>query len=98
VAGDRGPGNLKVSRTSKHLKGGAVVDDDTHGRVITQEPPVTYLTPKDLQRELRIGEKLCYRLLQNGTIPSIRIGGVYRIHRSRLEEALDIQSDLSREA
>jgi len=49
-----------------------------------------WLTPKDIQRELRIGEKLAYRLLQDGTIPSVRVGGVYRIHRSHLEESLGI--------
>jgi excisionase family DNA binding protein len=64
------------------------VDDDTVGGAVTQEPPVTYLSPKDLQRELRIGEKLCYRLLKSGAIPSIRVGDLYRIHRSQLEEAL----------
>jgi excisionase family DNA binding protein len=70
------------------------VDDDTAGGAVTQEPPVTYLSPKDLQRELQIGEKLCYRLLKSGTIPSIRVGGLYRIHRPRLEEALLENPDL----
>jgi excisionase family DNA binding protein len=74
------------------------VVDDTHGVAVTQEPPVTFLTPKDLQRELRIGEKLTYRLLKSGTIPSIRVGGVYRIHRVRLEEALGIHPDLEKQA
>jgi excisionase family DNA binding protein len=64
------------------------VDDDTSGGAVTQEPPVTYLTPKDLQHELQIGEKLCYRLLKSKTIPSIRVGGLYRIYRPQLEEAL----------
>ncbi len=70
------------------------MDNDTHGGVVTQEPPVTYLTPKDLQRELQIREKLCYRLLKDGTIPSIRVGGLYRIYRPRLEEALLENPDL----
>jgi excisionase family DNA binding protein len=74
------------------------MDDDTHGVAVAQEPPVTFLTPKDLQRELQIGEKLAYRLLRDRTIPSIRVGGVYRIHRSQLEEALGFQSKSSREA
>ena len=75
------------------------MDDDTHGEAITQEPPATtFLTPKDLQRELRIGQGMCYRLLKSGDIPSIRIGGVYRIHRSQLEEALGVCSDVSRKA
>ncbi len=69
------------------------MDDDTHGGAVVQEPPVAYLTPKDIQRELQIGEKLAYRLLKDGTIPSIRVGGVYRIPRPQLEEALGIDSD-----
>jgi len=52
-----------------------------------QEPEVSdWLTPKDLQRELRIGERLCYRLLRTGAIPSVRIGNLYRIRKEVLEE------------
>lgn len=47
----------------------------------------TWLTPKDLQAELRLGEKSIYRLLQSGAIPSIRLGGVYRINRRHIEDA-----------
>lgn len=45
-----------------------------------------WLTPKDLQAELRIGERLCYRLLRTGAIPSVRVGNLYRVHREVLEE------------
>ena len=52
-----------------------------------QEPDVSdWLTPKDLQHELRIGERLCYRLLRTGAIPSVRIGNLYRIRKEILEE------------
>jgi excisionase family DNA binding protein len=52
-----------------------------------QEPEVTHwLTPKDLQHELRIGERLCYRLLRTGAIPSVRIGNLYRVRKEVLEE------------
>jgi excisionase family DNA binding protein len=52
-----------------------------------QEPNVSdWLTPKDLQHELRIGERLCYRLLRTGAIPSVRIGNLYRIRKEVLEE------------
>jgi excisionase family DNA binding protein len=52
-----------------------------------QEPNATdWLTPKDLQHELRIGERLCYRLLRTGAIPSVRIGNLYRIRKEILEE------------
>jgi excisionase family DNA binding protein len=60
------------------------------------EPPATqerdvsgWLTPKDLQRELRIGERLCYRLLRDGEIPSVRIGNLYRVRREVIEELRD---------
>ncbi len=65
-----------------------MVDDDTHGGTSAQPEPSTRLTPRDLQHELRIGEKLTYRLLRSGTIPSVRLGGVYRIDRRQFEEAL----------
>jgi excisionase family DNA binding protein len=55
-----------------------------------QEPDVSdWLTPKDLQHELRIGERLCYRLLRNGAIPSVRIGNLYRVRKEVLEELRD---------
>jgi excisionase family DNA binding protein len=56
-------------------------------RPATQEPD--WLTPKDLQHELRIGERLCYRLLRTGEIPSVRIGNLYRIRKEVLEELSD---------
>ncbi len=52
-----------------------------------QEPDVEdWLTPKDLQDELRIGERLCYRLLRTGAVPSVRVGKLYRVRRETLEE------------
>jgi excisionase family DNA binding protein len=55
-----------------------------------QEPDVSdWLTPKDLQHELRIGERLCYRLLRTGAIPSVRIGNLYRVRKEVLEELRD---------
>ncbi len=71
--------------------------DNTHSGATTQEPSASFLTPKDLQRELQIGEKLAYRLLKSGAIPSIRVGGVYRIRRSQLE-ALGVPTDLEKPA
>ncbi len=60
--------------------------DDTHAGIDAQPEPANFLTPRDLQRELRIGEKLCYRLLRDGTIPSVRVGNLYRVRREALEE------------
>jgi excisionase family DNA binding protein len=64
------------------------MEDDSHGWAPVQEESAPFLTPKDLQRELQIGEKLAYRLLKDGTIPSVRVGGLYRIPRPRFEETL----------
>lgn len=74
------------------------MDDDTHSGATVQEPSATFLTPKDVMQELKIGEKLAYRLIADGTIPSVRIGGVYRIHRKQLEEALLTNSSLEKSA
>ena len=65
---------------------------------IAQEPHASdWLTPKDLQHELRIGEKLAYKLLNSGSIPSVRVGGLIRIYRPQLEEALLDDPDLGNE-
>ncbi len=74
------------------------MDDDTGGGVTAQGQPAAFLTPRDLQRELQIGERLAYKLLKSGEIPSVRVGGLYRIPRSRLEEALGARSGLGKEA
>jgi len=63
--------------------------DDTHGGVITQEPPATYLTPKDLQHELQIGEKLCYKLLKSGEIPPYALGGFIAYPASDLRRSYE---------
>jgi excisionase family DNA binding protein len=65
------------------------------GNLRTERPPAQgsevadWLTPKDLQHELRIGERLCYRLLRTGSIPSVRIGNLYRVRKEVLEELRD---------
>ncbi len=61
------------------------MEDDTYPGPYAQAREASFLTPKDLQRELKIGEKLAYRLLKSGAIPSLRVGGVYRIRRTELE-------------
>jgi excisionase family DNA binding protein len=64
-----------------------VVADDNRAGATVQEPPPTFLTPKDVMRELQISHSLCYRLLRNETLPSVRVGGVYRIPRKDFERA-----------
>ncbi|MDP8951141.1 MAG: helix-turn-helix domain-containing protein [Actinomycetota bacterium] len=71
--------------------------DNTHVGIGLQPEPTNFLTPKDLQRELRIGEKLTYRLLRSGVIPSVRLGGLYRIDRRQLEEALSTHSGFDKQ-
>jgi excisionase family DNA binding protein len=61
------------------------LDDDTYREPSAQEQEDSFLTPKDLQRELKIGASLAYRLLKSGAVPSLRVGGVYRIRRSELD-------------
>ncbi len=71
--------------------------DNNHSGGKAQEPSASFLTPKDLQRELQIGEKLTYRLLKSGEIPSIRVGGAYRIRRDQLE-AFGVPTELEKPA
>ena len=42
------------------------------------------LTVKDLQRALGIGKAAAYTLLENNSIPSFRIGRVYKIPKTAL--------------
>jgi excisionase family DNA binding protein len=65
-----------------------MIDDSPEEATTQEHSPPKYLTVRELQHELRISEKLAYRLLQSGGIPSVRIGHVYRIPRRQLEEAL----------
>ncbi len=73
------------------------MDDDSGSGAAAQETPPAFLTPKDVQKQLKIGERLTYKLLKSGAIPSVRVGGLYRIPRSRLEETLGVRPDLGRQ-
>ncbi len=44
-----------------------------------------WLTPQELQDELRIGQRLCYRLLRTGAVPSVRVGKLYRVRRETVD-------------
>lgn len=72
--------------------------DDTQAWGDAPPDRANFLTPKDLQAELRIGERLAYRLLREGKIPSVRVGNLYRIPRLRLEETLAIHPALGKTA
>jgi excisionase family DNA binding protein len=71
--------------------------DTTYSPTRTQEWSGDWLTPKDLQHELQIGQKLAYKLLKSGEIPSVRVGGLIRIYRPHLEEALLEDPELGQE-
>ncbi len=47
------------------------------------------LTPRDMQRVLKIGSTKCYELLASGEIPSVRIGRNYRVRKQELERWLE---------
>jgi excisionase family DNA binding protein len=48
-----------------------------------------YITPKELAAALRVSEKTIYRYAaQDATMPVLRIGGVVRFPRARLERWL----------
>lgn len=72
-------------------------DDKRLGSEGQLKPP-TWLTPKDIQEELRLGEKSVYRLLKSGAIPNVRLGGVYRINRKSFDKALLAPSGLGKTA
>lgn len=46
------------------------------------------LTVKELGQALNIGRNTCYRLLQDGTIKSIKVGSSYRIPKNYILEYL----------
>ena len=54
-----------------------------------------FLTVAELQDALRIGRDTAYRLVEDGTIPSVRLGRSIRIPRQALLDHLD---ELAREA
>lgn len=69
---------------------------DTTQRVAgNQQLTEDWLTPREVQDELRIGERLTYRLLRRGEIPSTRVGNLYRIRRRDLENYLAANAEAS---
>ena len=44
-----------------------------------------WLTAKDIQDELQLGPTKVYELLADGTLPSVKIGRIYRVARKDLE-------------
>lgn len=50
------------------------------------------LTVEEAARRLGIGRSLAWRLVQEGEIPSVRLGRLVRVPMSQLEEWLQAQS------
>lgn len=46
------------------------------------------LTPKDLEKILKVGKNKVYELLNRPDFPAIKIGSSYRVQRKSLEEYL----------
>ena len=59
-----------------------------HTTTPDKPPSDIVLTPDEVMAALKIGRRLCYRLLKEGKIPSTRVGHLYRIPRQSLEQAL----------
>lgn len=55
---------------------------------MTDEPPLM-LTPRQVQRMLQLSPSTIYRLLDDGSIPSVKIGRSRRIPAGALIEIMD---------
>ncbi len=64
------------------------MSNPTQQRAGTQHPDETLLTPRQLQARLQIGERLCYRMLQDGRLPGFRVGRLWRVREGDLHETL----------
>lgn len=50
------------------------------------EPAYDFLTPKEVMEELAIGRNTFYRLVNSGQLPAFRIGKLWRVKRTNLEQ------------
>lgn len=46
------------------------------------------LTPRQVQEMLGVGQRMTYRLLREGKIPSVRMGRLYRVPKSAVIDYL----------
>lgn len=49
-------------------------------------PAYDFLTPKEVMDELAIGRNTFYRLVNSGELPAFRIGKLWRVKRTNLEQ------------
>lgn len=50
---------------------------------------LTWVTPREAAAWLRVSPKLVYRLAEDPSFPAVRVGGLLRIRRERLERWLE---------
>jgi len=55
---------------------------------MTDEPPLM-LTPRQVQRMLQLSPSTVYRMLDDGSIPSVKIGRSRRVPAAAMIEVLD---------
>lgn len=48
-----------------------------------------YLTPEEVAKTLKVNEKVMVDLLNSGDIPGIKIGHLWRISKTKLEECFE---------
>lgn len=58
----------------------------THSPLRQGEDPSLYLTPEDLEHELRISRSTVYRLLRSGELPHLKLKRKIRIRRDVFED------------
>lgn len=47
-----------------------------------------YLTAREVEQRLRIARHTLYRLIKQGVVPAVRVGGQFRIPETALNAAL----------
>jgi excisionase family DNA binding protein len=55
---------------------------------MSEDTSNAFLTVRELAALLRISRKTAYLLVKTGEIPSVKVGGSYRIPRAELERQL----------
>ncbi|MBR3237371.1 MAG: helix-turn-helix domain-containing protein [Oscillospiraceae bacterium] len=52
----------------------------------------TYISPQQAGQKLNLSMRAIYRLLKNGQIPAVKVGGAWRIPSDTLEKRLEEQA------
>lgn len=65
--------------------------DINHAPAEAQDSGEKLLTVREVQTELRLGERAVYRALNRGTIPGVKLGSTWRVRRRDLDRVLTPQ-------